>query len=273
MVVVSTPSLGYTGQSLQWGGNPLVGSGFSLGYIDECLQTTPWLLVGFEATTDGIGPVITPIFPAPLSTGNNEFDQTIFNVDGTQGIDLVTLQVAISGDSAIIGGAFQPGYNGFGSAIIPNGTGYDIRVAPSNPYDAFENVPVSVSIDDSEGDQSTLAWTWKVRDYLGPLVDPIDPIENQTNVTITSHVEVDVTDEQVFSFLTIEIDRGSGFEMAFELGGLPQFKPGFDNPASLLTTITGGYRVKIDPVVDFPKSTPIYVKVLSIDPAGNPARI
>jgi len=231
----------------------------------------------FETEEDVTAPTFTNKLPAPSSTGNVETSNVSVSVNDVGGTGVVqsTINMSIGGVDAIINGVVQTGFDGVGSSISANGSnGFDVVIDKTTDYDEYEWVTVEVSAEDNEGNLGATTWSWRVVDYLGPLVTPVDPIAGESGVAVDAVIEVNVTDAQsIDAGLTVEVDRGAGFELAFEEGGSPQFKPGFDGPSSAKTSVAGGYKVVIDPVVDFDLATTVFVRVTGQDPDGNPTRL
>ena len=110
-------------------------------------------------------------------------------------------------------------------------------------------------------------------DLVGPLVQAIDPTKNETDVSISTSITLETTDDDGVASLYVQVNRGAGYEDAFIQGETPAFKPGYDGPGSSVTAVSGGYRVVIDPTVNFTTGELIHVKVSATDPSGNSERL
>lgn len=213
---------------------------------------------------------------SPLGTGVNENTPISFRLTdtGESGVDQSLIDVLVNGMAAISGGAFQPGWNGTGSSIIVNAFGgYDIVIDKEDPWATYEWYTVNVTARDNENNLLTSAWTFQSRDWLGPLVVPVDPVAGQTNVVVESHIIVDIYDERGVKndSILIRFDDGGGFITAFQQG--VGFAGGFNGPNSSFTPITGGYRLVIDLQSDLDYGTTYYVEVTALDPDDNPERL
>ena len=98
-------------------------------------------------------------------------------------------------------------------------------------------------------------------DRLGCLITPISPIQDEADVAVDSNISLTIEDEDLVRSETIvvEVDRGSGFETAFRYADVPQFKTGWDGPASDVSESDGKYTIIIDPSSDLGYSTVVQV--------------
>lgn len=229
----------------------------------------------FFTTVDDAAPTISS--NAPTGTGVSQNVEISFSLeDQGSGINQSAISTTVDGNNAIVAGAFQTGYDGSNSSIVANGSnGYDVTIDPVDPFDSADTISVVVGAEDNSGNPLSANWTFDVVDYLGPLVTPIEPGQGGSGINIGSDVTVEVTDEALVSdSIIVEVDRdGEGFEVAYEQGGSPEFKDGWDGERSDVTTISGGYRIVIDPVPPFPNSATVYVRVTAVDNTGNPERL
>lgn len=221
-------------------------------------------------------PQITSQFP--IGTGIDENSLISFRLTdtGESGVDLSLVDVTVNGQGAVSGGVFQPGWTGTNSAITANGfNGYDVVIDKVDPWDTYEWYTVSVTARDNENNLLTAGWTFQSRDWLGPLVVPVDPVSGQSNVDVETHIIIDVYDERGVksNSILVRFDDGGGFITAFEQGGVPEFKGGFNGPNSSISTISGGYRIVIDLQSDLDFGTTYYVEVTALDPDDNPERL
>jgi hypothetical protein len=226
---------------------------------------------------DDQAPVLNVNDPVPSSTGNDENDNLDFDLTDNpgSGVDLTTLDLVIDGDNAIVNGVFQSGYDGAGSVATPDGSGgYNVVVDRTTPYDSYKVINATISVEDNEGNALNFGWNWQIQDYLGPLVTPIDPVAGQLNAGTDTNVQVKIEDEVVVvGGFQIEIDPGTGFETAFVEGAVPEFKPNWDGPGSVVSLVGGVYTVTIDPVTDFGLGQTVQVRITAFDNLGNPARL
>jgi hypothetical protein len=109
---------------------------------------------------------------------------------------------------------------------------------------------------------------------LGPYVIAVSPTWGETRVSLTSHIQIRLQDavEVVLTTIKVYINSGAGFVLAYEGGGSPDFKPGWDGPASALTGPITNRLLVIDSTAAFPSNTVIGVWVFAEDPGGNPAQ-
>jgi len=112
-------------------------------------------------------------------------------------------------------------------------------------------------------------------DKWGCLVTPISPLQDAVAVALDSNITLTIEDEDLIvpSSIMVEVDGGSGFEIAFRYADPTQFKTGWDGPASQVTVVEGKYTITIDPSVDLGPATAVQVRVTASDYTGNPERL
>jgi len=243
-----------------------------LAAIPNELDDSSWTF----KTEDVTGPVIDSTFPT--GTGASKDTDVSFSIKdvGGSGVDSSTLNVSVGGQSAIISGVFQSGWDGPSSAITPNAfNGYDVVIDKTTDYQSFVSISVSVTVDDLNGNPGSAGWSFQVEDYLGCLVTAVSPTPGQTNFPTTGNITLTIEDEDevVAASILVEVDLGGGYEIAFSYEAFPQFKPGWDGPASDISELGGVYTIVIDPTTDFVVGSTIYIRVTAADPTGNPERL
>ena len=211
----------------------------------------------------------------PTGTGVLRTSAITFKTEdiSESGIDQSTMDVSIGGADAILAGVFQAGWSG---TIIANANnGYDVTINKTTDHASYASVTVNVSVDDNSSNNAALNWSFQVEDYLGPLISPTAPTSGQINVATSTNIVVTITDEQAVDLNTVRVlvDDGGGFVLAYEGGGSPAFKPGWDGAGSALTGGPTSYTVTIDKVSTFVENTAITVKVIADDTAANPERL
>lgn len=225
---------------------------------------------------DYIAPQIEAQYPTGVGVDENALVSFRLTDTGESGVDPDTINVVINGQAAISAGVFIDGWDGTSSVITANGfDGFDVVVDKTDQWDTFEWYTVNVTARDYSNNLLTANWTFQSEDWLGPLVVPVDPVSGQLNVDIENHITVDIYDERgvVEGSILIRVDLGDGYVDAYEQGGAPEFKGGFNGPESSVTPIAGGYRVLIDLEEDLNYGTTYYVEVTATDPDGNPERL
>jgi hypothetical protein len=223
--------------------------------------------------------VTAPYLDSYLPTGVEVDPDTLIYLyinDEGNGAEQSTLDVTVDGNDAIIGGIFQSGYDGVGSSIVPNSFGgFVVSIDPTASFGSAKTIVVTVYVEDTSSNALSDGWSFQVADYLGPLVAPTDPQPSEIDVAVGDHIYISITDESgvAAGSVLIEVDRGYGFVVAFEHQGAPEFKEGYDGPASEVTEIVNGYQVVLDPTEDFDVAATVYVRVTALDPTGNEARL
>jgi hypothetical protein len=193
---------------------------------------------------------------------------------GGVGADQATLNVGVSSSPAIVNGVFQAGFQGANSAITANAfNGFDVVIDREALHGELELVDVQVNVDDLPGNPGSLLWAFTVRDYLGPLVDPVFPSSGSSGISVGSNITIDVTDEDTITGKRVEVNMGYGFQDAYVDGDDPPFKTGWQGAGSEVTMLANGYRIVLDPEADLPAAATIQIRVTAVDPAGNPERL
>lgn len=230
---------------------------------------------------DYAAPIIDSI--SPTGTGQPKTVNVSFSVKdlGETGVDLNSIYVTIAGQPALANATFYPAFTGPESSITPNlYDGYDVVIDKTDFYDTYQDVDVHVEARDHKGNIAFRNWSFKIEDYLGPAVHPIDPAADEADVAIWTNIKMQVTDAMniVNATFKVYVDRGDGsWQLAFERAGSPMFKPGYAGPGSQLVDLAPGenrsYELTIDPEEDFDYAVTIAVDVQAFDTNGNPARI
>jgi hypothetical protein len=211
---------------------------------------------------------------SPTGAGNAKDSVITFELhDDGAGVDQSTLDVNVDGVDVILGGVFQGSWTGSIVANIFNG--YDVTINPLTDWSSFDNITVSIAVEDIDGNPASLGWLFSIEDYLGPLIVPISPTVGETEVGIATHITIRFQDENqvVLTTMKVYVDIGSGFELVYEGGGAPDFKPGWDGPFSALTGPASNRLLVIDRVGNMPPNESISVWVFAQDPDGNPERL
>lgn len=281
--------------------SPFDGPMSSVVHVGDTYQVTlertsdfaDYLTVSVRVYADDLSPIINtldttytfrtwdhaaPVVDAHAPTGVGVSKSTLITLsvaDAGIGVDLSTLNVTVSGVPAVVNGVIVAPFDGLSSAIVVDGLGYDVTLQKISNYASYETVSVVVTAKDFLLNSMLYNWSFGVEDYSGPLVHPVSPTNGQNNVPQDTDIVVEVTDEAplVANSVRVRINVGTGWVIAYQQGSTPAFKPGYDGPGSGVVAISGGYRITIDPVVDFAVSTIVSVEVSADDPDGNPERL
>jgi hypothetical protein len=231
----------------------------------------------FFRVWDHLPPVLYDGLPAGLGVPRDA--DVSFSIDDEptgSGVQLSGLIVTIGGELAVDGGVPQAGFQGPNTSITPNATnGYDVVIDKESEYPSFTPVMVSVQANDNEGNVDTTNYPFTTEDWQGPLVEPTNPHINEVDVDIDTNIVMEIIDDDLVdeSTIQVEIDRGSGFEIVFRYWETPQFKDGWDGPSAQIILIPDGWRLLIDPILEFSLASRIRVRVTAKDRSGNPARL
>jgi hypothetical protein len=247
-------------------------------YAEDNAGPPPFVLD--ETYTFRIEDYVNPVVDTESPTGIDINEQALVSFSckdvGGSGVVQATIQVTMDALPAIVNGIFQTGYDGPSSSITANGfNGYDVVIDRIADHPSTQSVGVDVSCQDAEGNTGTLNWSFTVRDWEGPLVTPVDPLSGETNVDILDNIELTIQDDTSVDLTTVqvEIDPGTGYELAFKYSDVPQFKPGWNGPGSSVSTVAGVTTIIIDNETQFDVGTTVRVRVTAKDPYGNPARL
>jgi hypothetical protein len=188
-----------------------------------------------------------------------------------------SIQATVQGFSAIINGLFQVGFQGPSSSITPNGSnGYDVVIDREADHPSSGTVAVNTSAQDAEANVGTLNWSFSVEDHAGPLVTPLDPLANDTDIDVETDISFSLEDDSDVDLDTVvvEVDPGTGFETAFVYADTGnEFKSGWNGTNSSIGTLLGVTTIVIDKETPFDVGTIIRVRVTAKDTHGNPARL
>lgn len=249
---------------------------------DDQAPTPNTLDTTYAFTTINNPPYVDNEDPAPLETDVARTKDVSFDlkdVAGGSGINLSSVRIYLEGSLAYNGATdlFQPPYDGTNSERTAITDGHHFVLDKVVDWDAYDTVVVRVVAEDNSSNAIDVTWNFQVEDYQGPLVEPISPLLGSVNVSVGTNITVEVTDESSINLasLQVEVDRGEGggFELAFDYDGSPQFKTGWDGPASEVSNVGSTYTIVIDPTTDFAVSTVIKIRVTALDQFGNPARL
>ena len=231
----------------------------------------------FFRVWDHLPPVVYDGLPAGLGVPRTA--DVSFSVDDEptgSGVELSGLRVIIGGELAIDAGVIQTGFQGPNSLITANATnGYDVVIDKESEYPSFTPILVSVQANDNEGNVDTTNYPFTTEDWQGPLVTPTSPIINEIDVDTDTNIVMEIIDDDLVDEATIQIEceRGFGWEILFRYWETPQFKGGWDGPSANIVLIPDGWRIIVDPVLEFSLAARIKIRVTVLDRTGNPARL
>ena len=145
-------------------------------------------------------------------------------------------------------------------------------------YDIYTNDPCLLKWDGSSWSHLTVpintlfGGVW-ISPLLPPVVDPSDPVDGETHVAPGAAINFTLTDDvAIVDGWQAEVKRGAGhgWETALIHLESPQFKAGWQGPASQLSTLPGGFDVTLDPLEPFDRGAAVQVRVTAVDDEGNP---
>ena len=230
-------------------------------------------------TDDTTFPTITNRIPAPTTIDVVESINISMSFnDVGSAVPQSSINVTVGGQQAILNGVPQSGFQGPFTTITANGSnGFDVVIDPESDLPSLANIIVYAECKDLADNLTTTTWDFTTVDYLGPVVTPVDPAAGETDVARDATITLQISDEDQVddSTILVEVDRGGGFELAFEYNVAPteRFKTGYKGAGSQVTEALGIYTVVIDPETDFGFGETIQVRVTAQDQSGNPERL
>lgn len=138
-------------------------------------------------------PIFTDVNPYPDEQDVQLNSSILFYVrdQAGSGINLDSLLVSISDQSAMIGSQFQDGYHG---SIIFVGDGYEITIDPDNNLPNYENISVNLYVEDYVSNSGTLSYHFRTLDENAPVFEHLFPYPNQENVPTDTVIRFEFND-------------------------------------------------------------------------------
>lgn len=195
---------------------------------------------------DNTAPVVSSLFPAPLSTGVPVGTSISFDVtDAGAGVNLSSLDVIIAAQPAILNGAFAPGFSG---TITTIPTGYSVLINLGSPLAYYENVVVDYYVEDQAAIFNSTSGSWSFTsesDLTGPVISALNPADDALNVSVSTSVSFEATDPET------GVDSGS---LYLTINGTPAVVAGVVQPGFTGTVIAilNGFSVTATPTSLFP---------------------
>ena len=214
-------------------------------------------------TADENAPIINVLSPAPGSIDIPQGASIQFTATDEADVDGYSLNVSISGISAVLAGVIQPGFSGtIDKTYETTYTQIAATLTPDLPFGSYEHVVVDMSISDTSENNSTLSWEFRTVDSEGPIITNPLPADGSTNVPSNSVAFVQVIDLGVgvdISSIDVSV-RGESAIIGgvYQLGYLGSIDP-----------IPGGYEVHVHPQANYDSFHVIPITISAADLAGN----
>ena len=216
--------------------------------------------------------------PIPGATGVDAEKHVEFDLlQGDLEILLDSIEIYAEGNLAYQGAtdSFVAPYDGASSARTPitgPPAGHHFVIDRGIEWTSVGSIAIRAVAQDigAETTQLTQIWYFQVLNQ-GPTVTPITPTAGATGAAANSNIVVQLHDADtvVLSTMRVYVKEGSAdWELAYEGGGAPDFKPGWDGPASALSGSSTIRTLTIDKTTDLTAGTIIQVWVMAEDPAG-----
>lgn len=236
---------------------------------DNTLVGSGGLWYATQTAAEELAPYLDNLDPPPDATRVPRGSSVKLDVlDDGVGVDPLTVVLRLDGAIVYQAEAAEPGYT-VTRSVVP--TGFHYEISPDDEFATYADVLVGVYAEDTAEKVLDTSYTFKMIDYEGCVIAPINPTAGEIDVPYTSHVSLRVIDAQavVLSSVKIELDLGSGPQLAFDGEAAEKFKPGFNGPASDLSGDPSEYVIVIDPTSDFFVGRVISVRVYALDTEGN----
>ena len=219
--------------------------------------------------------------PAPGTT-DVQIDQ-VAEFDILQGdlpILLDTVEVRINGAVAYDGATdtFSSPYNGVGSArttVVGPPAGHHIAIQKVDGWLGGGAVSIEVTAQDSGATTLHQTWYFYAQD-IGPLVTPLSPVQSEIGVDTSSVISMQIQDNNGVdpSSLRVFVKEGvAAWALAYDGSDPPQFKPGWDGPASAILGSSTDKTLVLDKTGRLPPLSVISVWVFVTDTGGTEGRL
>jgi len=235
------------------------------GYDIDPNQT----VVTYQFSTDDItAPEIRNALPEDGSSDVNPFSDIVFDIHdfNGSGVNLATLDVQVDDIDAVINGVPQDGWTIDTIPTFVDGyDGYNVSIVSSRRFSLDSNIRVLVDGYDAYGNQLITDYAFTTfADVEAPQITNIDPAPLELDVALNKDIGFDITDgyDVDTSRLDVHVDNIPAI-----LDGV--FQPGFTGPSNAIAEITDGYRIVIDPDINFVFNQQVTVAVDGYDFSNN----
>ena len=173
---------------------------------------------------------------------------------------------------------FVAPYDGVGSVradIAGPPAGHHFEIQKDSSWVGGSSISVRVVAQDIGGAPLDQVW-YVTAENLGPLITPLSPISAETEVDVNSNISIRIQDNNGISggSIRVFVKEGIGdWELAYDGGGSPQFKEGWDGPDSSLSGNSTDKTLIIDKVGRFSQSMQVSVWVFAQDLSGRSERL
>lgn len=220
----------------------------------------------FTIKADSIAPILilTNGFSSP---SNNQTDQEKnvdikFTLDDDTQINILSLDVKINGQDAVVDGSSVAGYN---FSQVANGNGYDCTINPDNDFNYEEAVAVFLSVEDSSANSLVQSYSFTIKpDDVKPYLTSLTPASNAINIDYTSDISLEIHDDSSVVNSSVQVKVNGS--LALSNGS---FSPPFDGALSEMSVSSGNIIIKLDNDTIFSFDSTNSVWVVAKDPTGN----
>jgi hypothetical protein len=185
-----------------------------------------------------------------------------------------SIEVSVAGTLAFVAGSFQPGFTGSVLPADATAERYYVTINPAADFPDGTIVEIHVEADNTSVPVDHLDTTYDFTTYAdttAPVLQNQLPVPGAALQAKDTNVYLEIADAETgvkFSSITIDIDRGSGYETVFTAGAFVGDYDGSVVPDPVLGTKQ--YNVTIDPGTDFAEGTAPVVRVQCTDNATTP---
>lgn len=204
--------------------------------VADDLATTPNTLdtsYTFEVV-DVVPPTIDDTYPQ----GSDCSPDTLVSFTCEDDIQVVlsSIQTTIDGETAILNGVFQFGWNGSSSSITPNvNNGYDVVIQKETSFAYEEQVTVHVSIADLSALPVTEEWNFTVSEDPTCFTGPLNATEEALITPFTALPNCEKLRTYLFSYITTNHSIIEGARAIFLRGHSQELSPVLFNIVPVVT--------------------------------------
>lgn len=230
---------------------------------------------GFSVTQDVTEPALDNRSPSPGQINvawNSDIYLEIYEVETL--VARNSIEVSVAGTLAFAAGSFQSGFTGSVLPADATAERYYVTINPAADFPDGTVVAIHVEADNTSVPVDHLNTTYDFTTYAdttAPVLQDQLPAPGAVLQAKDTDVYLEIADAETgvkFSSITIDIDRGSGYETVFTAGAFVGDYTGSVVPDPVLGTRQ--YNVTIDPGTDFAEGTAPVVRVQCTDNATTP---
>lgn len=219
------------------------------------------------STDDVTPPSLNNMYPYDGATEVNPYATVAFDlydVDGS-GLDFSSVSVDIDNRHAMINGTTQDEWETVLTPIDGYYDGYRYEFISDRRFALDSDIVISITSADAYGNNIVQGFSFHTfKDTVAPIITPIDPLADATEISVYSDVQFSITDgyDVDINALDVYIDGTQAV-----ING--EFQAGYQGQRSKITQIVDGYNISIDVNSRFEYNHTTNIHVDGYDPYGN----